>query len=47
MINLSEEITSIDNLIYIFYSEKNEALEVILDYEDKDEVKSQIINLVN
>ena len=43
----SEEITSIDNLIYIFYSEKNEALEVILDYEDKDEVKSQIINLVN
>ena len=43
----SEEITSIDNLIYIFYSQKNEALEVILDYEDKDEVKSQIINLVN
>ena len=43
----SEEITSIDNLIYIFYSEKNEALEVILDYEDKDEVKSQIVNLVN
>ena len=43
----SEEITSIHNLVYIFYNKKNAALELILDYEGRDEVKSEIIDLVN
>ena len=43
----SEEITSINNLVYIFYNKKNAALELILDYEGRDEVKSEIIDLVN
>tara|TARA_X000001036_G_scaffold69322_1_gene60577 strand:- start:633 stop:1073 length:441 start_codon:yes stop_codon:yes gene_type:complete len=43
----SEEVTSVSNLVYIFYHEKYEALKVILDYEGRNEVKSQIIDLVN
>tara|TARA_B100000497_G_scaffold115676_1_gene139415 strand:+ start:751 stop:1188 length:438 start_codon:yes stop_codon:yes gene_type:complete len=43
----TDEITSIANLIYIYYENKKSAHDVILDFEGRDAVKSEFINLVN
>lgn len=43
----SEEITSIPNLIYIFHKDKLSTHEIILDYEGRDEVANEVINLVD
>ena len=43
----SEQIMSIPNLVYIFYKDKVKSHTIILDYEDRDEIKTEVINLVD
>ena len=38
---------SIPNLVYIFYKDKVKSHTIILDYEDRDEIKTEVINLVD
>jgi len=43
----SEEIVSLPNLVYIFHKDKLSTHEIILDYEGRDEIQSEVINLVD
>lgn len=43
----SEELTAIKNFVYIVCKEKHLAHEVILDFEGRAEVETEVINLIN